>query len=103
VPDIAASFQAAATDVQVHKIARAAREKQVDRVALAGGVAANQDLRRQLKERLRADGRELYFPGLALCTDNAAMVAYLGERKLLRGETADLELDAATNLTLPSD
>jgi len=98
--DIAASFQAAAVDVQVHKITRAARELGVKYVALAGGVAANEDLRERLAAALAGEGRQLFYPGLWLCTDNAAMVAYLGNRKFLRGETALLDLDANARLRL---
>ncbi|MHB8780389.1 MAG: tRNA (adenosine(37)-N6)-threonylcarbamoyltransferase complex transferase subunit TsaD [Candidatus Geothermincolia bacterium] len=100
VADVAASFQAAAVDVQVHKLAKAAAERRVERVALAGGVAANLHLVRQLRERLARDGRRLYHPGLWLCTDNAAMVAYLGERMLEAGDTANLDLDAHPSLSL---
>ncbi len=102
VPDIAASFQAAAVDVQVAKISRAARKLRVERVALAGGVAANADLRDKLAGELAREGRKLYYPGLWLCTDNAAMVAYLGAYKLRRGETASLDMDADAGLKLPS-
>ncbi len=98
--DIAASFQAAAVDVQVFKIARAARELGIDKVALAGGVAANQDLRTRLEMALTKEGRRLFFPGLWLCTDNAAMVAHLGTYKFMRGETASLDLDADASLRL---
>ncbi len=102
--DIAASFQAAAVDVQVAKIARAARELGIPNVALAGGVAANEDLRTRLASALHEEGRRLYYPGLWLCTDNAAMVAYLGSYKFLRGETAALDLDADAGLRLnPED
>ncbi len=101
--DIAASFQAAAVDVQVAKIARAARELGTRNVALAGGVAANEDLRERLSRALADEGRQLFYPGLWLCTDNAAMVAYLGNQKFIRGDTAALDLDADAGLRLPSE
>ncbi|MBC7247098.1 MAG: tRNA (adenosine(37)-N6)-threonylcarbamoyltransferase complex transferase subunit TsaD [Actinobacteria bacterium] len=99
VEDVAASFQAAVVDVQVHKIVRAAEECGVDRVVLAGGVAANRFLRERLEEGLRGRAR-LYYPPLSLCVDNAAMVAYLGWRMLAEGDISPLDVDAAAVLPL---
>lgn len=72
--DIAASFQYSAIKTIVDKALTACEEFQPKSVLIAGGVAANQELRRQLSEVIDA---ELYFPDLKLCTDNAAMVATL--------------------------
>ncbi len=102
VEDIAASFQAAVVDVQVEKIARAAREKGVSRVVLAGGVAANRYLREKLEEALRDKGVRLYYPPLELCADNAAMVAVVGWRMLMEGDVSSLDVDAAAVLPLGS-
>lgn len=99
VADVAASFQAAVVDVQVHKIVRAAEECGVERVVLAGGVAANHFLRERLEEGLRGRAR-LYYPPLSLCVDNAAMVAYLGWRMLAEGDISPLDVDAAAVLPL---
>lgn len=99
VADVAASFQAAVVDVQVHKIVRAAEECGVERVVLAGGVAANRFLRERLEEGLRGRAR-LYYPPLSLCVDNAAMVAYLGWRMLAEGDISSLDVDAAAVLPL---
>ncbi len=82
VEDIAASFQAAVVEVQVHKIVRAAGEMGVKSVLLAGGVAANRYLRDELEGALSGKGIELYYPPLDLCMDNAAMIASLGYRML---------------------
>ncbi len=100
VADIAASFQAAVVDVQVHKITRAAQEKGVGRVVLAGGVAANRSLRERLAEELSGRGIMLYYPPMRLCVDNAAMIAALGWRMLQEGDVASLEVDAAASLPL---
>ncbi|MDY6796296.1 MAG: tRNA (adenosine(37)-N6)-threonylcarbamoyltransferase complex transferase subunit TsaD [Actinomycetota bacterium] len=100
VEDIAASFQAAVVDVQVHKITRAVSETGVRKVVLAGGVAANRFLRDRLSEELECKGVECYFPPLELCADNAAMVAALGYRMLEQGEVSSLDVDAAANLRL---
>lgn len=101
VKDVAASFQAAVVEVQVHKITRAVEETGVRKVVLAGGVAANSYLRAGLHESLQARGAELFYPPLDLCLDNAAMVAYLGWRMLEEGDTAPLDVDAAASLPLP--
>lgn len=98
--DIAASFQAAVVDVQVHKITRAARETGVGKVILAGGVAANRYLREKLEEALEGKGIELFYPPLELCADNAAMVAALGWRMLRDGDTSSLDVDASAILPL---
>ena len=100
VEDIAASFQAAVVDVQVEKITRAARETEVSRVVLAGGVAANRYLREKLGESLEGKGTELYFPPLELCADNAAMIASLGWRMLREGDISHLDVDATAVLPL---
>jgi len=102
VEDVAASFQAAVVEVQVEKITRAAREKGVDRVVLAGGVAANTYLREKLREGLMELGASLYYPSIKLCLDNAAMVASLGYRLLEEGMTSSLEVEASAVLPLGS-
>lgn len=100
VEDIAASFQAAVVEVQVHKITRAARETGVSRVVLAGGVAANRSLREELGEALSGKSIGLYYPPPELCMDNAAMIASLGGRMLRDGDTSPLDVDAASTLPL---
>ena len=71
--DLAASIQQAIADVLVEKTVQAAKKHQVKNVLLAGGVAANQLLRKQLAERL---GKiKLYVPSPRLCTDNATYIA----------------------------
>jgi len=102
VEDVAASFQAAVVEVQVHKITRAARETGVGKVVLAGGVAANRCLREKLEKALEGKGIGLYYPPIELCVDNAAMVAALGWRMLKEGEVSSLDVDAAAMLPLGS-
>jgi N6-L-threonylcarbamoyladenine synthase len=92
--DIAASFQAAATDVLVRKARRALEQEGVAQLAVVGGVAANQRLREHLAKAAREDGFKLVLPPPALCTDNAARVASAGWARRARGERDDLQLGA---------
>jgi N6-L-threonylcarbamoyladenine synthase len=72
IEDIAASFQDAVNRVLFRKTMEAAQKVGLERIVLAGGVAANSDLRRRFQQ---ATGVKFYRPALSLCTDNAAMVA----------------------------
>lgn len=94
VPDLAASFEAAVVSVLVEKLRRAVRREGVSRAIVAGGVAANRRLRVELEAFSRAEGVELRYPDLALCTDNAAMIAGLGYWLFRGGVVDDLDLDA---------
>jgi len=73
--DIAASFQSAVVDVLVKKTLQAAKKIKVDRIVVVGGVAANSLLRQRFKEEAEKMHKEVHFPSLSLCTDNAAMIA----------------------------
>ncbi|MBI3957059.1 MAG: tRNA (adenosine(37)-N6)-threonylcarbamoyltransferase complex transferase subunit TsaD [Candidatus Kerfeldbacteria bacterium] len=77
VPDVAASFQQAVVDVLVAKTVRAAKQHGAKSVLLAGGVAANTELRRQLTAMVERDlpNATYHQPALEYCTDNAAMIA----------------------------
>ncbi len=76
--DVAASFQEAIVDVLLLKSLRACKDSGIDRLVIAGGVAANSRLRQVAKERCEREGIRLHIPSPALCTDNGAMVAALG-------------------------
>ena len=93
--DVAASFQAAVVDVLTEKTVRAAQMKNLEVIALAGGVAANSALRRQLTQRCQVLGYKLYYPAAAImCTDNAAMIAGAAHYLLSEGEDYGLSLNA---------
>jgi N6-L-threonylcarbamoyladenine synthase len=99
VEDVAASFQQAVVDVQVHKTLAAVRKTGADRVFLCGGVAANSGLRSGLATACHEAGIALNVPPMELCTDNAAMVAACGAAMLRRGIITNL--DAAPDPNLP--
>lgn len=93
-PNIAASLQAAVTDVLIKKSVRYARTHHINRLVLAGGVAANSGLRTGLDRQAARYGLELFIPPLRLCTDNAAMVGAAAVEKVNAGDFADLSLNA---------
>jgi N6-L-threonylcarbamoyladenine synthase len=77
--DIAASFQRAAVDTLVTRSMQAARRENLGRIVVAGGVGANQLLRQDMADRF--DG-EVFYPRMAYCTDNGAMIAVAGALRL---------------------
>jgi len=92
--DVAASFQEAIVEVLAGKAIAAALRTGVPRVVLAGGVSANSRLRSRIAEEGNRSGVRIFLPSRALCTDNAAMVAFLGERRLSSGHRAGADLNA---------
>ncbi|MBR5730982.1 MAG: tRNA (adenosine(37)-N6)-threonylcarbamoyltransferase complex transferase subunit TsaD [Firmicutes bacterium] len=100
--DVAASFQQAVIEVIVNKAVRAAEQCGYCELALAGGVACNSELRRQLSEALAKEGVGLYMPSPVLCTDNGAMVAAAAYRKAMEGHYATHHLDVYPGLNIES-
>ena len=100
--DLAASFRKAVCDQLTEKTMLALRDTGYRRLALAGGVSANQRLRRQLKEECGRIGVAFYCPRLELCGDNGAMIGSAAYYRLMRGEVADLHLNAQPNYSLIS-
>ena len=98
--DIAASFQAAVTDVLCEHTLDGALKVGARTVALAGGVAANTALRTKMTEICKKYGISVIYPPPVLCTDNAAMIASCGYYEFKKGRLADLSLNAIPNLPL---
>jgi N6-L-threonylcarbamoyladenine synthase len=94
VSDLAASFQAAVVEVLVTKTLRAARNFNAEDLLIAGGVSANQSLRNQFLEKSEFP---VHIPPLALCTDNAAMIAGAGYFRYSSGQRDELDIDALPN------
>lgn len=98
--DIARAFQDAVIDTLVIKCRRALEQTGVSRLVVAGGVGANQSLRDQLQELGTQLGVAVYYPRPILCTDNGAMVAYAGYRRLEAGERASLDFSSTARWSL---
>jgi N6-L-threonylcarbamoyladenine synthase len=97
VPDLAASFQAAAVEALVTKTAEAAEAHGVTAVHLAGGVSANRQLRQVMSEQI---DRPVRYPPLALCTDNAAMIGAAAHWHYINGRRDALNLDVTPSWQL---
>ncbi|MBB6632019.1 tRNA (adenosine(37)-N6)-threonylcarbamoyltransferase complex transferase subunit TsaD [Clostridium algidicarnis] len=98
--DVAASFQKAVVEVLTDNALKACKIKGVDKIAIAGGVASNSELRRNLIEKGNKEGIEVLFPDPILCTDNAAMIGSAGYFEFMKGIKSDLDLNARPNLKL---
>jgi len=94
VYDMAAEFQTALVEVLVGKTIRAADQYHARSILMAGGVAANAELRRVMGEKSRDAGYQLYYPSLTLCTDNAAMIAGCAYNSYRQGDFAPMDLNA---------
>jgi N6-L-threonylcarbamoyladenine synthase len=100
VADIAASFQEAVIEVQANKTVRAAKEKGVDKILLAGGVASNSALRERFLEQAGKVGIKVYYPSPALCTDNASMIGGAAYFHWLKEDFLSLDAEVQPNLRL---
>jgi N6-L-threonylcarbamoyladenine synthase len=99
LPDLAASFQAAVVDVLVSKALAALARAGIPRLVICGGVSANRRLREQARAACDQRGMALTVPPPAYCTDNAAMIAAAGYRRLVAGERSALDLNSYASLS----
>lgn len=100
IPDVAAGFQEAIVEVLAVKAVAAAKDLGTGNIVLAGGVAANLRLRQVLSEKAAREKISVSWPSPVFCTDNAAMIGCAAYYKYLRGEWADLSLNAVPYLPL---
>lgn len=98
--DIAASFQNAVIEVLVAKTIKAARDKGVNKIAMAGGVASNTALRHLMKDMCDKNGFSLNVPSPIYCTDNAAMIGSAAYYEFINGVRDGLDLNANPSLKL---
>ena len=100
LPDVVASYQEAIVDVLVQKTIRAANDNNIRQLVVCGGVAANSRLRLRFAKIAEEEGMELFIPPMVLCTDNAAMIAVLGEIILKNRGGGSLVLNAVSRWPL---
>ena len=100
VNDIAASFQKSVVEVLVEHSICAARDFNVNRICIAGGVAANSYLRKRMLEESQKAGIDFYLPSLKYCTDNAVMIGINGYSQWKKGCRGNLDLNGISNLKI---
>ncbi len=92
--DIAYAFQEAVVDTLLIKCRRAIKQCKINRLVVAGGVSANQLLRQKLKDYMFEIKGEVFYPRHEFCTDNGAMIAYVGHVRLQAGQADDTAIKA---------
>ena len=95
INDVAASYQKAIIDCLVSKMKLAINLTGVNTISIAGGVAKNKLLRKMITKNFKKDN--IIFPDLKYCTDNAAMISYLGELKFKLGHKSKLDFSINPN------
>ena len=100
---LAAALSAAISDILVPRVMAAAAEFGRDKIAIAGGVAANSFIRADFLKAAEAAGRTLFIPPLKLCGDNAAMIGCQGYYEYLAGVRAGMDLNAFATMDADED
>jgi len=98
--DIASAFQQAVVDILVEKTLRAATELNIKRIVIAGGVASNRLLRETMTQKGQTLGIKVYTPSPVFCTDNGAMIAWVGYRYYKKKKFAHLDLNPEARSSL---
>jgi len=91
--DICRAFEEAVVDTLKIKCRRAVQQVSAKTLVIAGGVGANLRLREALQAMMEKEGGELYYPRIEFCTDNGAMIAYVGCLRLVAGQTEPLHIN----------
>jgi N6-L-threonylcarbamoyladenine synthase len=98
--DIARAFEDAVVDTMAIKCRRALAQTGLQTLVIAGGVGANVRLRARLGELMAKEGGRVCYPRPAFCTDNGAMIAYAGYRRLQAGQHESLSIKATPRWSL---
>ena len=98
--DLCASFENAVTQMLIFNVEKVINEFNFEKVVLAGGVSRNSYIRKEFDELSKRLKIKVYYPDGILCTDNAAMIASSGYWEYLKGNFADLKLNAEPGLKL---
>jgi len=99
--DLCAAFQRRVVDTLIFKALEAAEGEGIKTLVLAGGVAANSELRERATQKAAARGILVVLPPFKACTDNGAMIAYAGIARIARGENDAAQLETSPNTSLP--
>lgn len=97
-PDIAASFQEAVIKALSNNVKKVIDKYDINSISVVGGVAANQAIRNSIAELAKKYSKKLVIPDLQFCGDNAAMIAYRGQKLFENGIVSDLSANAYPSL-----
>lgn len=100
--DVARAFEEAVVETLAIKCRRALQATRLKRLVVAGGVGANRRLRERLRELVAELGGQVHYPRLEFCTDNGAMIAYAGWRRLVAGQREDTAIEVMPRWPLDS-
>ncbi len=99
--DLAFSFQDKVTSIMVNNTIKCARDNNINKVVIAGGVGSNEMLREKMDTISKRYNIEVFYPPIKLCTDNAVMIASEAYHSILAGKRpVDIDLDANANLRI---
>ena len=91
--DLCAGFQEAIIDTLIVKCSRALKQTSLKSLVVAGGVSANTRLRFKMREKIEKMGVHVFYSRLEFCTDNGAMIAYLGHERLKNGDRGSISIE----------
>ena len=94
IPSLCASFSAAVSDTLIPRAVQAMKQTGYDKIAVAGGVAANSRIRKDMLAAMEKIGAKVYMPPLSLCGDNAAMIGSQAYYEYLAGNVGTMKLNA---------